>query len=176
MTYQDIISAARKEGKATEKNIQAAAERLSQDLFGLKQKHAGIYQTIIRNQHAAYFGKHYSEQMAHCDVDDLEWSADNEDGEAAGYGARWTTDELERLTTGMHFHARVNMWDKFVAFNAMYADLCRFMDEDEIIKAAYAFYFHDNDWQNDGDCTKIWDYMTHHYLSLEEDTAASFLA
>ena len=68
------------------------------------------------------------------------------------------------------------MWDKFVAFNAMYADLCRFMDEDEIIKAAYAFYFHDDDWQNDGDCTKIWDYMTHHYLSLEEDTAASFLA
>ena len=43
-------------------------------------------------------------------------------------------------------------------------------------KAAYAFYFHDDDWQNDGDCTKIWDYMTHHYLSLEEDTASSFLA
>ena len=36
--------------------------------------------------------------------------------------------------------------------------------------------FHDDDWQNDGDCTKIWDYMTHHYLSLEEDTAASLLA
>ena len=45
-----------------------------------------------------------------------------------------------------------------------------------ISKAAYDFYFHDDDWQNDGYCTKIWDYMTHHYLSLEEDTAASFLA
>ena len=65
-------------------------------------------------------------------------------------------------TEGMKFPPKVNDWDKYVAFNSMYADLCADMNEEEIIKAAYLFYFCDADWQHDNDCTKIWDYTTMH--------------
>ena len=45
----------------------------------------------------------------------------------------------------------------------MYADLCVCMNEEEIIKAAYAFYFCDDDWQPcEDDCTKVWDYNALH--------------
>ena len=60
-------------------------------------------------------------------------------------------------------HGIVNAWDKYVAFNSMYADLCACMSEEEIIKAAYAFYFCDDDWQPcEDDCTKVWDYNALH--------------
>ena len=36
------------------------------------------------------------------------------------------------------------------------------MSEEEIIRAAYLFYFCDADWQHNDDCTKIWDYTTMH--------------
>ena len=44
----------------------------------------------------------------------------------------------------------------------MYADLCANMDDKEILKAAYLFYFCDADWQTEDDCTKIWDYTALH--------------
>ena len=45
----------------------------------------------------------------------------------------------------------------------MYADLCSDIDDKEIIKAAYLFYFCDADWQpSEDDCTKIWDYTSLH--------------
>ncbi len=63
----------------------------------------------------------------------------------------------------MKFHQKVNDWDKYVAFNAMYADLSAKMTDEEIIKAAYLFYFCDADWQpEDDNCTKIWDYTAMH--------------
>ena len=37
------------------------------------------------------------------------------------------------------------------------------MTDEEIIKAAYLFYFCDADWQpEDDNCTKIWDYTAMH--------------
>lgn len=80
-----------------------------------------------------------------------------------GSGAHWTKSQIANATKGMKFREKVNDWDKYVAFNAMYADLCSDMTEDEIIKAAYLFYFQDADWQpEEDDCTKIWDYMSAH--------------
>ena len=75
----------------------------------------------------------------------------------------WTRAKVDELTKDMKFHANVNALDKFVAFNSMYADLCASMDEDDIIKADYAFYFCDDDWKPcENDCTKIWDYNALH--------------
>ena len=75
----------------------------------------------------------------------------------------WTRANVDELTKDMKFHANVNALDKFVAFNSMYADLYASMDEDDIIKADYAFYFCDDDWQPcENDCTKVWDYNALH--------------
>lgn len=78
-------------------------------------------------------------------------------------GPHWSRAEVVAATNGMKFHSKVNDWDKYVAFNSMYADLCAEMTDEEILKAAYLFYFNDKDWQPDeDDCTKIWDYTSAH--------------
>jgi hypothetical protein len=56
----------------------------------------------------------------------------------------------------MGFPAGTTKWDKYVAFNAFYSDLCTVYNDEQIIKGAHKFYFEDQDW---GDTTKIWDYV-----------------
>lgn len=60
-------------------------------------------------------------------------------------GAHWTPEQIETATAQMKFPEGTTKWDKYVAFNSFYADLCRVLDEPMIIKAAHAFYFDDED-------------------------------
>ena len=64
-------------------------------------------------------------------------------------------EDIEEATRGMAFASSVNKWDKYVAFNAFHADTCKVLDEDEVIKAAYHFWFADED-APEG---KVWIYM-----------------
>lgn len=70
-------------------------------------------------------------------------------------GAHWTPEQVESATAQMKFPEGTSKWDKYVAFNSFYADLCRVLDEPMIIKAAHAFYFDDED-APDG---KVWRYV-----------------
>lgn len=164
MNYKQMIEQARANGMATEKKMWAAVETLSTDLLALEQTDPKLYWHILRRQHAVLYGRHYSEKMANHDVNALVYSGMyDEEGTPTDGGAHWTRIKVDELTKGMKFHANVNAWDKYVAFNSMYADLCACMNEDEIIKAAYAFYFCDDDWQPcEDDCTKVWDYNALH--------------
>ena len=97
------------------------------------------------------------------EAENAPYTYEDDNGEPAGYGAHWTRAQIIDATKGMKFHQKVNDWDKYVAFNAMYADLSAKMTDEEIIKAAYLFYFCDADWQpEDDNCTKIWDYTAMH--------------
>lgn len=60
-------------------------------------------------------------------------------------GAYWTEEQIESATVGMKFPEGTTKYDRFVAFNAMWADLCKVLDEASILKAAHAFYFADED-------------------------------
>ena len=60
-------------------------------------------------------------------------------------GAHWTPEQIESATAQMKFPEGTTKWDKYVAFNSFYADLCRVLDEPTIVKAAHAFYFDDED-------------------------------
>ena len=71
-------------------------------------------------------------------------------------GAHWTAEQIEASTRMMGFPAGTTKWDKYVAFNAFYSDLCTVYNDEQIIKGAHKFYFEDQDW---GDTTKIWDYV-----------------
>ena len=46
----------------------------------------------------------------------------------------------------MGFPAGTTKWDKYVAFNAFYSDLCTVYNDEQIIKGAHKFYFEDQDW------------------------------
>lgn len=71
------------------------------------------------------------------------------------HGPHWTVEETNRLTQGMEFDSCVTEWDKYVALNAFYADLCQVLTDEQIVKAAYAFWFDDED----GPCDKVWRYV-----------------
>lgn len=161
MKYIQLIEQARATGVATEKKMNAAIEQMSCDLASIKNEHPDIYWRIMRHQHAVIYDRHYSEKFAHHDVNNLEYGELDDEGMPTQYGPHWTSAQIESATKGLEFHPKVNIWDKYVAFNSMYADLCTDMSEEEIIKAAYLFYFRDAYWQYD-DCTKIWDYITMH--------------
>jgi hypothetical protein len=70
-------------------------------------------------------------------------------------GAHWSLQEVEELTAGTDFKECVTAYDKWVAYNAAYADLCKAFGEEDIIAAATAFFFEDED----APCGKIWLYM-----------------
>lgn len=57
----------------------------------------------------------------------------------------WTPEQIETLTASMRFPEGTTLWDKYVAFNTMYFDLCKVLDDALILKAAHAFYFADED-------------------------------
>ena len=163
MKYIQLIEQAKTHGVTSEKKMWNAMEKMSCDLSLLEEEKPALYWRIMRNQHAVLYDRHYSEQFANHDVNRLVYSKTDENGEPAGYGAHWTRAQIIDATKGMKFHQKVNDWDKYVAFNAMYADLSAKMTDEEIIKAAYLFYFCDADWQpEDDNCTKIWDYTAMH--------------
>lgn len=162
MKYIQLIEQARSHGVASEKKMYAAIEQMSCDLSTLENENTCLYWRIMRNQHAVLYDRHYSEKFANHDVNRLVYSKMDENGEPVGMGAHWTRTQVLEATKDMKFHPKVNDWDKYVAFNAMYADLCANMDDKEILKAAYLFYFCDADWQTEDDCTKIWDYTALH--------------
>ena len=162
MKYIDLVNQARANGVSSEKKMWASIEALSNDLAPIEAAHPHVYWKIMRNQHAILYDRHYSEPFANHDVNNLVWSKAS-DGSPVGKGPHWSRAEVIAATNGMKFHPKVNEWDKYVAFNSMYADLCAEMSDEEILRAAYLFYFCDKDWQPDeDDCTKIWDYTSAH--------------
>lgn len=160
MTYLDLLTQAKTLGVTSEKKMWESVEQLSKDLAPIEAAHPHVYWRILRNQHAIMYNRHYSEKFANHDVNQLRYV--NASGMECN-GPHWSRAEVTAATNGLKFHQKVNDWDKYVAFNAMYADLCAEMDDEAIIRAAYLFYFNDKDWQpEEDDCTKIWDYMSHH--------------
>ena len=71
-------------------------------------------------------------------------------------GAHWSVDQIMEATKSMPFPSGTTPWDKYVAFNSFYADTCVVLDEAMLLKAAYRFYFADED----APAGKIWEYMT----------------
>ena len=70
-------------------------------------------------------------------------------------GAKWTPDEVEAATAGQPFGECVTKWDKWVAYNATYADLCKVLTTEQILAAAFVFWFADED----APCDKVHRYV-----------------
>lgn len=70
-------------------------------------------------------------------------------------GAHWTLDEVLQLTQRFKFKDCVTDYDKWVAFNAAYADFNKVLTVEDMVEAGFAFFFDDED----APCDKLWRYM-----------------
>jgi hypothetical protein len=155
-SFKEMLEEARRQGVTSEKAMWASIDNVSDLLSVIQEDHpelSSLYWKFMRQQHGIMYSNHYNETFAHYDVAAISYK--NRDGERAT-GAHWTCEQIESATRGLPFPSGTNKWDKFVAFNAMYSDLCLDLDEEQIIKVAHRFYFLDDDW---GSTTKIWEYF-----------------
>lgn len=153
MEYKDLIRNAKADGVTSEKAMWQSVDSLNDVLCVVREEHPEMYMKFMRKQHEALYGPHYDKHFAEVDVDRIKYT--NAAGEKKT-GAHWNVDQILEATKSMPFPQGTTSWDKYVAFNSFYADLCAALDESTLLKAAYRFYFADED----APAGKIWEYMT----------------
>jgi hypothetical protein len=168
MNYQEIVKQAEKAGKFDTKRMWLSIANVSDMLEELKDEHEDMYWKFLRKQVGIMTDCHYNKEFAEWDVSQMAWT--DKDG-VKHRGAYWTQDQTKEATSsvlkeffkGASLPSGVTDWDVYVALNGYHADLCGVISDDTtIIKAAIAFYFFDEDW-DDGDGktspTKTWEYF-----------------
>ena len=152
----DVMELVQKYGKGQgEAKMWASVAVLSEALEPMKETDKEAYWCTLRKMYGVMSDGHYNEEFAMYDVSMIEYTGRNGEKKRGGY---WSADQVEDATRGYRFPSGVNKWDKFVAFNLMYSDLCKKMDDAQVLEAAYLFYFADEDWPG-GSSTKVWDYI-----------------
>lgn len=144
--YKKMIEDAQAKGLGSEKVMWQSVGEIDEILCMMKKEHPEMYWKFVRKQHGLLYNNHYTEDFAKWDVEHMK-----------PVGAYWTVVQIEDATKGFSFPAGTTLWDKYVAFHAFKNDLNGVLPDDQIIKAAYAFWFNDKDWKPEGG--KIWAYM-----------------
>ena len=143
--YKKMIEEAQAKGLGSEKVMWQSVDEIDEMLCMMKKEHPEMYWKFVRKQHGLLYNNHYTEDFARWDVEHMK-----------PLGMYWTPIQVEDATKGMPFPPGTTVWDKFVGFNAFANDLHGTIPDEQIIKAAYAFWFADKDWPGEG---KIWRYM-----------------
>lgn len=152
MDFKEFMEEARVKGTVNEKTLWASMPALSEMFCMVKKDHPEKYWDIIREMHCQFYGPHYDEHFALRDVGCIRYTG--RDGKEAE-GAYWSMAQVEEATRQLPFPSGTTKWDRFVAFNAFYADTCQDLTDEQIIKTAHKFYFYDKD----APAGKIWKYM-----------------
>jgi len=152
MDYKKMIKDFADHG-GDEKKMWASVEVTAEAMEALREIAPDKYECYMRKISETLHGKHYSEELAKADVEKMHYI--DRDGNER-HGAYWTVEQIEVATKNKDFAKNVTRWDKYVAFNAFGSDLCCVLEDEQIIEAAYMFWFADDDWKSSG---KIWDYM-----------------
>lgn len=71
-------------------------------------------------------------------------------------GEHWDLAAVNDATSTLVFPEGTTEWDKWVAYNSIYADLCRVLPDEQLLKVAYEYFFNDEDYRLEG--SKIWHY------------------
>lgn len=152
-SYKEMLEKAKIDGVASEKTMWQSVESLSDMLCIMEKEHPDMYWAFMREQHGIMYGNHYNEDFAKWDAEQISYT--NRQGEKK-MGAYWTVEQIESATASMKFPAGTTKWDKYVGFNAAYADFCKLYEAEDILKIGHSFFFADEDW---GSNTKVWEYM-----------------
>lgn len=70
---------------------------------------------------------------------------------------KWTARVIEEATKDLIFPEGTTLWDKYVAYNSFYADTCSVLSDGDVLKAAYEYFFNDEDYSHEE--SKIWRYV-----------------
>ena len=141
-----MIEEAKSKGLTSEKIMWQSVDDIDGILCVMKKEHPDMYWEFVRKQHGLLYGNHYTEDFAKWDVEQMK-----------PLGMYWTPKQIEDATRGISFPSGTTIWDKFVAFNSFANDLKPVLTDEQIIKAAFAFWFDDKDYKETG---KIWRYMS----------------
>lgn len=147
MDYLEMVKAAQKSGKTTEKQMWESIGSVSDLLCGIKDAHPDLYWKFLREQAGIMNGGHYNEEFAKWDVAQMQ-----------PLGEHWSMKQIEETTKGMAFPNGTTLCDKYVAFNSFANDLNGVLTDEQILQAAYQFYFADEDFPKERGA-KIWCYM-----------------
>lgn len=151
--YKKMLEQARQDGVTSEKTMWASIENINELLELVEEHHPDVYKKFMRRQHELLYGPHYNELLAMEAVASIAYT--DKDGKRKE-GAYWTVEQIEEATRGMSFPAGTTKYDKYVAFNSFRSDVCKKLDDTQVLQAGYAFYFADEDYIGQG---KIWHYM-----------------
>ena len=151
--YKKMIESARKDGVTNTEKMWESISAVEDLLEEVDDKKLQV--RFLRKQHEILYGKHYDELMATSDIGELTYT--DRDG-ISKMGAHWSCSETETGMRTMPFAASVTKWDKWVAANIMYADLCNVLTDEQVLRVAHSFFFADEDWPQK-DC-KVWDYIS----------------
>ena len=154
MDYKQMIEDAKTKGVTSEKMMWQSIDDVDGMLCIMKKEHPKEYWMFLRKQHGNLYAGHYTEEFARWDVSQIKYTSRKGEKKEGEY---WSVEQIEEATKGMSFPSGVTKWDKYVAFNAMYSDMCRKFEDAHILDIAHLFYFSDEDWPNPG--TKVWDYF-----------------
>lgn len=153
MDYKELIDGARRSGVWSESAMEASVKSVDSLLQYVRDADKDVYWAFMREQCGILYGRHYGEDFAVYDVEQMR-STDKEGNTRKG--AYWTVAQIEEATRDRDFPNGVTKWDKYVAFNAMWHDMRGEFDDAQVVAAAYSFYFADEDC--DDVSTKIWRY------------------
>jgi hypothetical protein len=151
--YKKMIEEAQAKGLGSEKVMWQSVGEIDDMLCLMKKEHPEMYWKFVRKQHGLLYNNHYTEDFAMWDVEHLKYTNKKGEKKEGGY---WSIEQVEEATKGMSFPSGTTKWDKYVAYNATYADFCKKFDDAQILEIAYLFYFADEDFKGEG---KIWRYM-----------------
>lgn len=156
MKYKEMIEEAQMKGMTSEKTMWESVDSIEEMLCVMKREHPEKFWKFMREQHGVIWKCHYSEEFAEHDVKHLKWK-DKEGREHSG--EHWTMSQVKEATKAMPFPAGTTDYDKWVACNVMYSDLCREFSEEQILKVAFEFFFNDYDFDY-AKGGKVWKYVS----------------
>lgn len=136
-----------------ETDKEVSAHVLGEAFEYLKEHDKEKYKSIEKKLYETTHGCHYNEEYAAEAVAKLHYTDKTGNKKI---GPHWTREQVIEATKGYTFPAKTTDCDKYVAFNAAYADFSRKFDDQQVLDIAYLFFFDDEDWASDG---KIWKYM-----------------
>ena len=152
LKYKEMLEDAKAKGLTSEKVMWESVEDVEEMLCLMKEEHPKEYWRMLRRMHGRIYHHHYTEEFARYDVEKMRWT----DKHGVKHeGEYWTVGQIEEATKARPYPAGTTKWDKYVAYNAFHADLCKELEDDAILKAAYLFWFADEDYAEEG---KIWMY------------------
>ena len=151
--YKEMIEEARRNGKASEATMWKSVAHIDELLEEIETHHPELYHKFVHEEHEIQNGPHFDCHYARQTVEGLEYT----DAEGIRQkGQHWTSEQVEAAWARKTFKPEVTRWDKYVGANAMYADLCKEFSDEDVLKAAYLFFFADEDWEGEG---KVWQYF-----------------